>query len=501
MASSSDNEMEYLSPSFDPSSLTVPRLRAVLVSHDISYPASAKKAQLIDIFTQELVPRSRKILAARSRIKRTSHGITDMPSSQEGTVDGDEADDTGSMPPPPVPPPSRRKSRKGDQTLGEDSVAESSLNGASGAGRKRPSKHARPSDTETETETPRRLSVRKSRRSEATTTVKSEPGEDPTARSPVEQSAFSHENPFQSGSSPLAQTEGRRRSAGASNVRRKSSSGRRRTEGVVRTGPSRTKQEDGIVVPSAKTFEAPLGKSQKSKFEAVEDDGVEAGEEFTPQEQLELVRARAANGERDILPPRRKKRPQETSVVPKSAPWVILLTLFTGYAMWWRQEKLQVGYCGIGRSTDALSNLQIPEWVSTLQPQCEPCPQHAICYDRLETRCDQDFVLKPHPLSIGGLVPLPPTCEPDGEKVRRVKVVADRAIEELRNRRANWECGTLTDEQGKPVPTVELDQASLKKEVAKKRRRGMSEREFEELWKSALGELIGRDEVVYSSNE
>lgn len=270
---------------------------------------------------------------------------------------------------------------------------------------------------------------------------------------------------------------------------------------MVRTGTSKIKQEDGIVVPSAKTFKVPLARISRPKVEAEEDDGVEAGEEFTPQEQLELVRARAANGERDILPPRKTKRTPKSSVVPKSAPWMIMLTVFVGYAMWWRQDKLQVGYCGIGRSSDALSNLQIPEWVGVLLPQCEPCPQHAVCYDNLATTCDQDFVLKPHPLSLGGLVPLPPTCEPDGEKARKVKAVADRAIEDLRDRRAKWECGTLSDEEGKPAPTVELDEASLKKEVAKKRRRGMSDREFEELWKGALGEIIGRDEVVYSSNE
>ena len=259
------------------------------------------------------------------------------------------------------------------------------------------------------------------------------------------------------------------------------------------------------MVPSVETFEIPLNSVSKPKFKAEEleeeEDGVVAGEEFTPQEQLELVRARAANGDRDILPPRKKKRMRKSGVVPTSAPWVVILTLFIGYALWWRQEKLQAGYCGIGRSSDALSNVQLPEWATILLPQCEPCPQHAICYENLATTCDQDFVLKPHPLSLGGFVPLPPTCEPDGEKARRVKAVADRALDNLRERRAGWECGTLVDEEGKSAPAVELDEASLKKEIAKKRRRGMSDREFEDLWKSALGELVGRDEVVYSRDE
>ncbi len=498
MASPSDNEMEYLSPSFDPTSLTVPRLRAILVSHDISYPASAKKSQLIDIFDRELVPRSRKILAARSRTKRTSRGITNMPSSQEHAVDGDEGDDKSSMPPPLLPPISRSRSRRSHERVREDAVVESSSKEVPSGGRK---KHARPSDTETDIETPARPLGRKSRRSEATPTVTRKAPEDSITRPPLGESVFSHENPFQSGSSPLPQTENRRRSAGASSDRRKSASSRRRTEGVTQTGTSRIKQEDGIVVPSVKKFEVPMKRISNAKFDAEEDDEVEAGEEFTPQEQRELMEARAVNGGRDVLPPRKKRLTRKSSVVPNSAPWVILMTFLMGYAMWWRQEKLGVGYCGVGRPSDAVSDSQIPSWAELLQPQCEPCPQHATCYERLETTCDQDFVLKPHPLALGGLVPLPPSCEPDGEKARRVKVVADRAIEELRDRRAKWECGTLLDEQGKPEPAVELDEASLRKEVAKKRRRNMSEREFEDLWKSALGEILGRDEVVHSSNQ
>lgn len=77
-----------------------------------------------------------------------------------------------------------------------------------------------------------------------------------------------------------------------------------------------------------------------------------------------------------------------------------------------------------------------------------------------------------------------------------MKAVADRAVEELRERRAKWECGDLVDEAGKEVPAVEIGEAELKKEVGKKRRRGMGEAEFEELWKGALGEITARDEVV-----
>lgn len=501
MTSASDNEMEYLKPSFNPTSLTVPRLRAILVSHDISYPASAKKSQLIDIFTEKLKPRSSKILAARSRIRRTSRGITDMPSSQEETVKDDDDDDTGSMPPPPVPDASRR-SGKSEQRKSEGMTENHLTNDDLPSGKKSSTKHARPSDTETESEIePKRPSVRKSRRSETTPAVKVEAPDETVVRPSVKESHFSYDNPFQSGSSPLAQSESRRGSAGANKERRKSSSRRRRTDGASLMESTNVKQEDGVVVPSVKTFEVPLAKLRKPRKREEMDDGVEPGEEFTAEEQLELVRERAANGERDILPSRKRRHVQNSSVIPRSAPWAVLFTLFTGYAIWWRQEKLNVGYCGLGRTSSLMSSVHPPEWANALLPGCEPCPQHAICYEGLKTNCDVNFVLQPHPLSLGGLIPLPPTCEPDGEKARRVKAVADRAVEELRDRRAQWECGTLTDSQGKSAPTPELDETSLREVVGRKRKRSMSQAEFEDLWKDALGEIVGRDEVVESTDK
>ena len=491
-------DMEYLSPSFNPASLTVPRLRAILLEHKISYPASAKKPQLIDIFTEELAPRARSILAARERVRRTSRGIMDMPSSQEGTVDGEDEDDDESMPPPPLPDPRNRKPRKSPRTPVDEGDSGAS-GGRTSSSRKRSSKHARSSDTEIEnagnTQQP---PARRSRTSEVTPSIKIEEPEDRPTRPPMRSSAFSDENPFQSGSSPLDPGESRRRSSGVVSMdRRKSTSRRRRTEGIPGTEKGRIKQEDGVVVPSTKTFEVSSSKVRKSraKREPEPEDEVEAGEEFSPSETLELVRERAANGEKDILPPRRKKRPQKASSIPRSAPWVFLTTLLSGYALWFRQEKLNTGYCGVGRPSTALSSTHLPDWAEFLQPSCEPCPQHAYCYEGMETRCEDDFVLKPHPLSLGGLVPLAPTCEPDGEKVRRVKAVADRAVEELRDRNAKWECGTLVDEKGKSLPSAEVDTEDLKSDVAKKRRKGMSEAEFEDLWKHAIGEIVSRDEI------
>ena len=492
---SADDEFAYLSPSFDPTSLTMPRLRNILMSHDIPYPASAKKPQLIEVFTQELKPRARKILAARDRVRRTSRGITDMPGSQEGTVNGVVDADAGSMLPPPVPDtPRQRKPRRSLRQPVEPTLPDTSATTIASEARRSSSKHARQSDTEPDSE-PLRPSVRKLNKSQASPIVKFDDPQDRPVRPPIRGGVFSNENPFQSGSSPLTPGEARRRSGDTSSDKKKSSSSRRRTEDF----PSSSKQQDGIIVPTSKTFVVPVSRLKQPASEDERKDGIEAGEEFTAEEQLDLIRERAANGEVDILPPRKKKSAQKSPKIHRSAPWVVLLALLGGYATWWRQEKLAVGYCGIGRPSHDLSNVQLPGWVEVLQPTCEPCPQHAICFQAMETRCEHDFILQPHPLALGGLVPVPPSCEPDGDKVRRVKAVADKAIEELRERKAQAECGTLKDSKGRDV-SAKIDEDYLKKEVGKKRRRNMDAAEFEDLWKGAMGEIIGREEVVSYSD-
>lgn len=527
---SSDDELAYLQPEFALSSLTVPKLRSILVSHDISYPSSAKKPQLIQLIEDQILPQSRKILNARARTKRTSKGITDMPSSQESsTVDGETEEEE--MPPPPVPQKTPR-GRKNKATLAAEAAAakEESLPTPSTAGRSRTPggrkstvKHPRASDTDTDTEK-FRPSARKTRKSEIPTIMASphvqidEPDLPlKSERRVKDENPFTDENPFQSGSSPPTEnrrisgsTSRSRKSLGSLNQdRRKSSSTRRKT-----TSPNERaiEQEDGITAPSRSTFEFPVARIQAKRQEEIQ-----PTEEFTPEEQLELVRDRAAKGYSgsELIPSRestlRRRSRRPTSTATKSATWGVLLTILGSIGAWYRKEKIDIGYCGVGQPEWSLSNYNtnVPVWVKdTLQPACEPCPQHAFCYPNMEVKCEQDFFLKPHPLSVGGLIPLPPSCEPDGEKVRRVKAVADRAVEELRERRAAYECGEEIkrprsdghSDEAKTIvrasrPKLEISEEALREEVSKMRRKGMSDAEFNDLWQGALGEITGREEV------
>ncbi|KAK3337410.1 Man1-Src1p-C-terminal domain-containing protein [Cercophora scortea] len=529
----SDSEsVDYLQTGFDPKSLTVPRLRSILVTHDIQYPSTAKKPQLIELFNDQVVPLSKKYLAARARAKRTSQGIFDADSQSTTSTDFEH-----DLKPPPRTTTRSRSPRKTTKVKSEYEepapIRESPRKRVSRSVSAQP-QHATDDESAHEVE-----SAKTPRRRHATpAAVKLEAPEEPAffRRTPETEAVFSNDNPFQSGSSPASATKtptnrktfaadafstdnpfqsasktpaDRRKTTGLDPVKVKSTpaTSRRRTD--VHAFDSR---EPTVV---SKSFEMPISSLNRPTTPKFAPSNIEAGEEFTPDEQLALMQEEQANPQ--LAAARRKQSRSSRGSSVTTPLWVLVITLLGAYAAWYRQEKIAVGYCGLGRDSSQLipSHIQIPEWaqeyasklgiyeiktpewiVPFVEPECETCPSHAYCYEDFTVRCEEDFILKPHPLSLGGLVPLPPTCEPDGEKVRRVQAIADRAVEELRDRRAAYECGEPTEPEGLPLDTPAIGEQELKETLSKKRSKRLGADEFDQLWAAAIGEVKDRDEVL-----
>ncbi|GAB7346621.1 hypothetical protein MBLNU459_g1759t1 [Dothideomycetes sp. NU459] len=485
-----DDEYTYLQPDFDPNSLTVPRLRSILVAHNVGYPSSAKKSDLVGLFNDNVVPQARKLLNAQSRTKRSARGIVDVPSSQSTVAEDDDVEEDV------APTPARRSTRRATRPAAEDDVEPTPRSRRSVATpstvKRQSAKHAR---LDEDSEQPEEHEVKRATSKRSRQSVPAAAAPPPVVSDPDEpvyyqgpESPFTRDNPFQSGSPPPSadrSKSGERRrttmNTATDRERRKSRESRRVTDSY-----KAVKQNDGVVVPSSSTFDMPVSRVKAEPRYEVDD--TSAGEEFVPEEQMDLDLVKAQErGQMAVA--RRPRRKQQKSGVAKAAPWTVLLAMLGGVATVWRQEKLQVGYCGVGEPSTSFGGVDIPDWASFLQPQCEPCPQHAYCYADLKTVCEQDFILTPHPLSAGGLVPLPPTCEPDSEKVRKIKAVADFAVDsELRSRNAQYECGEAA--------SPEISEPELKKMVSAKRSRRMTDEEFDELWGSAIGEVVGREEVV-----
>lgn len=477
----------YLDPSIDASKITVPELRSILLKHGVTYPSSAKKPVLLGLFEENVLPQAASIQKTQSRTKRSARGIEDVPSSATSTTTDEHEDETLRVPPSAT----RRTSRRTRAITGDEPARP--VRSSRTPSRTVPTKHARASDEE-EDEHP---AARRNRKS-ATPAVKQEPDEPAAWHRQDAASPFTQENPFQSGSSPAAPDtttrDRRRKTLGVEQrEKRKSDAHRRKTY-----QPKVEQLDEGIVVPTRRTFDMPVRRLPQSEPEQ-ESDGVEAGEEFTPEEQMELVQEGAKSGEVDVLPPRRRKQKSKASGTIKAFILTLIGTSATIFGGVWRQEKLAVGFCGIGREATSLAGVELPEWANDLLPQCEPCPPHATCYQNLEVVCDKDFIKKEHPLSLNGLIPLPATCEPDSEKTRRIGVVADRTVQVLRERNAKYECGG-TDADGAPVESPQVSEKALKKDLSSMKRKGMSQEEFDDLFESAIGEVLRRDEIIESTD-
>ncbi|KAI1779441.1 Man1-Src1p-C-terminal domain-containing protein [Hypoxylon cercidicola] len=504
----SDSEsLEYLQPGFDPKTLTIPRLRSILVAHNVPYSSSAKKGQLVDIFNEQVVPQSKKILAARARAKRSSKGIVDA-ESQSSSNPFDEHEAHEELAPPPTATRRSRSPRKASARIKSEDPYNQPMPPPTPSPTKRKSRASsrqpQASDTDTGPELDGSRTLRKVRPPVLVPKIKKEDSDEGFFRRTSD--VFTNDNPFQSSSSPSAldhQTpSNRRRTGGTENPRSTSTGSRRRTD-----GHTVVPKEERTSMP--RTFGVPL--APKAPPKAPEPFVVEAGEEFTPEEQLELAAEEAINGNKSVVAGRQPRQRQ-----PSKISWSTLLSIFSVtalsvYAGWYRQEKIAIGYCGLGQSGSSIPNeIETPDWaqsvlppqitvpqsfIDALEPECEPCPSHAYCYTDFSVRCEQDYILKSHPLSFGGVIPLPPTCEPDGVKVRRVQAVADKAIEELRERTAKYECSEAVDEEGTRLASPAIEEQELKEMINKKRSKKMNNQEFEDLWGSALGEIKTRDEV------
>ncbi|KAI5961322.1 hypothetical protein KGF57_001745 [Candida theae] len=84
--------MDYLQPGFDPSSVTVAKLRNILNSHNVLYPSSAKKSELVEIFQDEIAPKASTLLAEyNARIGNShDHGFLNATDNDE---EADERED------------------------------------------------------------------------------------------------------------------------------------------------------------------------------------------------------------------------------------------------------------------------------------------------------------------------------------------------------------------------------------------------------------------------
>lgn len=193
------------------------------------------------------------------------------------------------------------------------------------------------------------------------------------------------------------------------------------------------------------------------------------------------------------------------------------------YALWWREEKLAVGFCDTGSTTNPLvasrdtslaaplppvprSLLQVADRLH-LRPTCTPCPQHGHCMGGKFVGCTLDYVPRQSPLRLGGLLPIAPRCVPDTEKLMLVAMQASKASRLLRQRRGEVICKGLEKarrkESGQEARIYGLQaEAILAALLSENERSGrpFDEDALEEVNRLALRDLESHGEVVVWQN-
>lgn len=182
--------------------------------------------------------------------------------------------------------------------------------------------------------------------------------------------------------------------------------------------------------------------------------------------------------------------------------WIALLgSLLFGY--WYREQTFLVGYCGkemykptVPASGDSFGLLvKLGSYLDdNFRPECVACPQHARCFSNLQLGCYEDFVeYKPWYFDLVPMLdPYAKKCVPDSKKAEKVELMIEEALNLLRARNANKNCGrTPIDSFEAGIHVDELHDLLLALKAPY-----ITEEEFEELWERSVVELEKEPEIT-----
>lgn len=130
----------------------------------------------------------------------------------------------------------------------------------------------------------------------------------------------------------------------------------------------------------------------------------------------------------------------------------IAIFVMISYLLWFRTQKQALGYCETSYSgpfkrepLDLASDANVStKFWHTVSPECIECPPHAVCEPDMHLWCVDGYVLRRHPFSLGGLLPISPRCLPDTQRQQEIREVKAVLLDELRKRHAINECGYLS---------------------------------------------------------
>lgn len=169
-------------------------------------------------------------------------------------------------------------------------------------------------------------------------------------------------------------------------------------------------------------------------------------------------------------------------------------------ALWYREQRILVGYCGSEIYQPSIPNasndfsIQINDFLDEYKPTCLPCPENAICLPSMQLKCKAGYVVKKPWYEVYGLLPFSDYCVKDTKKEQIIREVVAKSLELLRLRNANYKCGDGND--GEDLDRIGISDEELYEFFFRTKKSTISDHDFNELWDNVLTDLSKEPEIT-----
>ena len=191
-----------------------------------------------------------------------------------------------------------------------------------------------------------------------------------------------------------------------------------------------------------------------------------------------------------------------------------LITSVTLFILWYREQRIRIGYCGVELPPQSIvpavlqkyvskrvNNIDltfIDNWLYTLfKPNCLPCPHEAICFSKMTLSCKPHYRKIVPLLSLNGLIPLSPYCIPDIRRNQFLDTMFNIFLQLLRKQNGRFNCGKELVSQEKN--SVSLNH--LHNIFAQNVDQEWTQDEVSDLWDSLVKKLQDSSEIETFSIE
>ena len=494
------SEMNYLDADFNPKDSKMAELRKILTENRVEYPNKAKKSVLVKLFNDDVKPRVPELREKQKNVKPTSEGIELVKSKQRSkskspkkkkrtreeakkeeeskeeekeTISIDIVDKDGDikMELSPRKSPSKKKGKHESPKKSENVEEE-------GSKKKRRRKDQKKRKSLGNSSIDMTASPEKSLQIDKFETESNSSASPNTSFNDIKSHAIKGELKFAS-SEPLPAPL-RRRAPDLAKLNVSEEFRAKLKEAVLSQEPEiipvEIKKEDPV--PIEVSVQDAITKEESDEITSsdviMSSDEVKTSEQASPEVGTENIvnNEDKINSSKEIQPETKQPCKLKAGKCAKGALKFVGKSLYFSviasavlYGVWMREQRFQVGFCGeelpLKSITGTFKDNKLLQDVDnflqdSLKPQCQPCPENAVCSTNLHMTCTTGFNLVESPFSLNGLLPFVGECVKDDSERRAINKMVDHAMKYLREQNSRVECGRGSNKEISGISLEEL---------------------------------------------